>query len=70
MAAPMPPEACPLCGLEIETGGQTCRPSCPMSAGCILVCCPRCSYSFPSERFGLARILRRIFQSRQRRRGR
>jgi hypothetical protein len=34
-------------------------PSCPLAAGCRVVCCPSCGYSFPQES-GLAGGLRRL----------
>jgi hypothetical protein len=37
---------CPLCGSRFTHGQQAC-PSCPVNAGCSLVTCPNCSYSFP-----------------------
>jgi len=37
---------CPLCGSRFTHGEQAC-PSCPVNAGCSLVTCPSCSYSFP-----------------------
>ncbi|HTT69845.1 MAG TPA: hypothetical protein VMG32_01375 [Anaeromyxobacteraceae bacterium] len=58
-------ERCPLCGAEFEAEGQGCRPSCPMSTGCRVVCCPSCAYSFPQET-GLAGRLR-AFLNRHRR---
>jgi hypothetical protein len=57
-------ERCPLCGLEFDASGQGCRPSCPMSKGCKVVCCPSCSYSFPQENAGLAGRLKQFFQRR------
>jgi len=51
-------ERCPLCGLEFDAEGQGCRPSCPLAAGCRVVCCPSCGYSFPQEGGGLAGRLR------------
>jgi hypothetical protein len=53
-------ERCPLCGGEFDAEGQGCRPSCPMSKGCRVVCCPACGYSFPQETGGLAGGLRRL----------
>jgi len=53
-------ERCPLCGTEFDAQGQGCRPSCPMSKGCHVVCCPSCGYSFPQEDAGLAGGLRRL----------
>jgi hypothetical protein len=52
-------ERCPLCSAEFDAAGQGCRPSCPMSAGCKVLCCPACGYSFPQET-GLAGGLRRL----------
>jgi hypothetical protein len=52
-------ETCPLCGDRFDAAGQGCRPSCPMSRGCRVVCCPSCGYSFPQEA-GLAGGLRRL----------
>jgi hypothetical protein len=57
-------ERCPLCGTTFDAGGQGCRPSCPMSAGCSVVCCPSCGYSFPQE-IGLAGRLRRMLDRRR-----
>jgi hypothetical protein len=42
-------EKCPLCGVAFDAEGKGCRPSCPLSAGCRVVCCPSCGYSFPQE---------------------
>ncbi len=58
-------ERCPLCANEFDAGGQGCRPSCPMAAGCRVVCCPSCGYSFPQET-GLAGGLRRLLDRFQR----
>ena len=52
-------ERCPLCGANFDAAGQGCRPSCPLSKGCHVVCCPSCGYSFPQEA-GLAGGLRRL----------
>lgn len=35
---------CPLCGTDFE--GAACHSTCPMSRGCDMVRCPRCSYEF------------------------
>jgi hypothetical protein len=56
-------EICPLCGTSFDAEGQGCRPSCPLSTGCRVVCCPSCSYSFPQE-VGLAGMLRRFLTRR------
>jgi len=52
-------ERCPLCGIQFDAEGQGCRPSCPLSKGCKVLCCPGCGYSFPQET-GLAGRLRRL----------
>ena len=57
-------ERCPLCGTEFDAEGQGCRPSCPMSEGCRVVCCPACRYGFPQET-GLAGRLRRFLDRRK-----
>jgi hypothetical protein len=57
-------ERCPLCGTEFDAAGQGCRPSCPLSAGCRVVCCPGCAYSFPQET-GMAGWLRRMLERRR-----
>lgn len=57
-------ERCPLCGTGFDAEGQGCRPSCPMSAGCRVVCCPSCHYSFPQET-GLAGRLRSLLERRR-----
>jgi hypothetical protein len=38
---------CPLCGLDFS--GEACHSSCPMSRGCRMVKCPRCSYEMVDE---------------------
>ena len=57
-------ERCPLCATEFDAGGQGCRGGCPMSAGCHVVCCPSCGYSFPQET-GLAGRLRAFLERRR-----
>ena len=37
---------CPLCGMAFTHGEQVCS-ACPLSAGCDIVRCPGCGYSFP-----------------------
>jgi len=34
---------CALCGFNYSEA-QACRPACPMSRGCTLVCCPNCGH--------------------------
>lgn len=60
-----PPVTCPLCGLEYEPGGTTCREhGCPIALGsCATQHCPRCGYTMPDEsKSGAARLIRRLFR--------
>ena len=59
-------ETCPLCGNRFDAEGRGCRPSCPVSTGCKVLCCPSCGYSFPQET-GLAGGLRRLLDRLERR---
>ncbi len=59
-------ETCPLCQSRFDAEGQGCRPSCPMSKGCKVLCCPSCGYSFPQEETGLAGRLRSWLDRRAR----
>ncbi len=40
---------CGLCGTTFDENAQGCRPSCPMSHGCNLVCCPNCGHGMAKE---------------------
>jgi len=64
--APAPaPVSCPLCGLEYQPGGATCREhGCPIAlGGCATQHCPRCGYTMPDEtRSSAARLIRRLFR--------
>ncbi|HTO99380.1 MAG TPA: hypothetical protein VMK66_20170 [Myxococcales bacterium] len=40
---------CALCGFRYQEDAQGCRPSCPMSRGCSLVCCPNCGHGVAKE---------------------
>jgi Fe2+ transport system protein FeoA len=56
---------CPLCGLDYEPGGSTCREhGCPIAlGGCATQHCPRCGYTMPDEsRSSAARLIRRLFR--------
>ncbi|HKZ33234.1 MAG TPA: FeoA family protein [Vicinamibacteria bacterium] len=56
---------CPLCGLDYQPGGETCREhGCPIAiGGCATQHCPRCGYTMPDEsRSGAARLIRRLFR--------
>jgi len=59
-----PEVTCPLCGLEYEPGGATCREhGCPIAlGGCATQHCPRCGYTMPDEsKSAAARLVRRLF---------
>jgi Fe2+ transport system protein FeoA len=64
--APVPaPVTCPLCGLDYQPGGETCREhGCPIAlGGCATQHCPRCGYTMPDEtRSAAARLVRRLFR--------
>jgi Fe2+ transport system protein FeoA len=56
---------CPLCGLEYQPGGDTCKDhGCPIAiGGCATQHCPRCGYTMPDEsRSASARLIRRLFR--------
>jgi Fe2+ transport system protein FeoA len=57
--------SCPLCGLDYQPGGDTCREhGCPIAiGGCATQHCPRCGYTMPDEsRSAAARLIRRLFR--------
>lgn len=59
------PVTCPLCGLDYQPGGDTCREhGCPIAiGGCATQHCPRCGYTMPDEsKSGAARLIRRLFR--------
>jgi Fe2+ transport system protein FeoA len=61
------PVTCPLCGLEYQPGGDTCKEhGCPIAiGGCATQHCPRCGYTMPDEsRSGAARLVRRLFRKK------
>jgi hypothetical protein len=43
---PQPLLECPLCSVQFSCGEEVCK-TCPMNAGCDIVRCPGCGYSFP-----------------------
>ena len=56
---------CPMCGLEYQPGGDTCKEhGCPIAiGGCATQHCPRCGYTMPDEsRSGAARLIRKLFR--------
>ena len=56
---------CPMCGLEYQPGGDTCKDhGCPIAiGGCATQHCPRCGYTMPDEsKSGAARLIRRLFR--------
>jgi hypothetical protein len=40
---------CTLCGFQFDETQAGCRPSCPMSNGCNLRCCPNCGHGAVTE---------------------
>ena len=40
---------CGLCGTTFDENAHGCRPSCPLSRGCALVCCPNCGHGAAKE---------------------
>jgi Fe2+ transport system protein B len=54
---------CPLCSFRFTSREQSCLPVCPLSSGCMSVCCPRCGYHFvDEERSWVIRGLRQLLQ--------
>lgn len=41
--------ACALCGFRYDPAAHGCRPSCPLSRGCNLSCCPNCGHGAVKE---------------------
>ena len=56
---------CALCGTRFTHGRQVCE-RCPLHAGCELVSCPSCGYSFPRRSRLLDWLGRWFRRSRQR----
>ena len=55
---------CPLCTLSFADDGDNCHSSCPMSAGCGMIKCPRCNYEFVEDS-SVVNLFRRWFGSKQ-----
>lgn len=56
---------CPLCGASFSRSTVICHPSCPLSAGCKLICCPACGYQIPDEnRMTVSGALKRFWLRR------
>jgi Fe2+ transport system protein FeoA len=56
---------CPMCGLQYQPGGDTCKEhGCPIAiGGCATQHCPRCGYTMPDEsRSVAARLIRTLFR--------
>ncbi len=51
--------ACALCGFRYDETAHGCRPSCPLSRGCSLVCCPNCGHGAVKEG-ALAKSVRKL----------
>jgi Fe2+ transport system protein FeoA len=59
------PVSCPMCGLEYQPGGDSCREhGCPLAiGGCATAHCPRCGYTMPDEsKSAASRLIRRLFR--------
>jgi len=53
---------CSMCGYDFDPSELACHASCPLGAGCMVICCPRCGYStVDPERSRLTRRLLRMF---------
>jgi hypothetical protein len=50
---------CALCGARFDPSSASCNPSCPLSRGCGLVCCPHCGHGAPRDDRGLAGLLKK-----------
>ena len=62
---------CPLCGYKFDIEGMLCHSTCPLSAGCHIVCCPNCGYQMPDqERMPLASGLKNLWERYQQSRAR
>jgi hypothetical protein len=59
---------CLLCSFDFDPESAECRPGCPMSGGCNVLCCPRCGHSAPRRETGLAALLRSVLVKLERRR--
>ena len=44
LSAPRSEVTCSLCGLAFDPAANPACPSCPLSNGCTIVCCPRCGH--------------------------
>ena len=51
-------QKCALCGYAFDAG-RACRPSCPLAAGCGIVCCPHCGYGAPRPARGIAAMIQK-----------
>jgi hypothetical protein len=64
----MPSElrTCSLCGYSFDASELVCHSSCPMSAGCHIICCPNCGYQVPDENhMKIAGALKRLWEARK-----
>lgn len=55
---------CPLCSLTFGDDGENCHSSCPMSAGCGMIKCPRCNYEFVEDS-AVVNLFRRWFKKKE-----
>ncbi len=59
---------CPLCGFRYDEQAHGCRPSCPLSRRCSLVCCPNCGHGMAKEgpiAHGMRRLLVKLSRRMQ-----
>jgi Fe2+ transport system protein FeoA len=64
-AAVSTPVSCPMCGLQYQPGGDTCKEhGCPVAiGGCATQHCPRCGYTMPDEtKSAASRLIRKLFR--------
>lgn len=55
---------CPLCGYRFTDSAMSACATCPLNAGCKLICCPNCGYQQPDLKTSrLARWLGRWFKT-------
>jgi hypothetical protein len=53
---------CSLCGTQFDPASTLCHTSCPLSAGCHVICCPTCGYQAPDEnQMPIAGTLKRLW---------
>ncbi len=52
---------CALCSYEFDSTALACHSSCPLAAGCHIICCPHCGYQTVDEtRSGSVNLLLKL----------